>query len=87
MKTAYEKLILELIENTLLKLDEAKANKRTFCFGTGKAGVLGYLKVFYEQSGLSEDEIKTKIAKDTEELEEGCYIITEQGITYYGKTK
>ena len=87
MKTTYEKLTLEFVENTLLELAEAKANKCTFCFGTGKAGVLGYLKVFYEQSGLSEDEIKTKIAKDTEELEEGCYIITEQGITYYGKTK
>lgn len=87
MKTVYEKLTLEFVENTLLELAEAKANKCTFCFGTGKAGVLGYLKVFYEQSGLSEDEIKTKIAKDTEELEEGCYIITDQGITYYRKTK
>ena len=87
MKTVYEKLTLELIEDTLLELSEAKENERTFRIGTGKTGVLGYLKVFYEQSGLSEEEVKTKITKDTEELEEGCYIITEQGITYYGKTK
>jgi hypothetical protein len=86
METIYEKLTLKMVEDALFELAETKVNKRTFRLGTGKAGILSYLKIFYEQCGLSEDEIKIKITKATKELQEGSYIITEQGITYNGKT-
>ena len=57
-----------------------------FTFGTGKAGYIMYLNTFFKEL-LSEEELLELSKKWKEELPHGNYVISKEGVEYYGKGK
>ena len=85
----YDDLTLELIEEVLAQmtvgnLEVGSAN--TFTFGTGKLGCIQYLNVFFKRL-ISEEELIELNIKWQEELPHGVYVISGEGVEYYGNGK
>lgn len=87
--TGYEKLTPEFVEEVLIQMVGCKlevGNTRTFTFGTGKMGYIRYLNVFFKGL-ISEEELIELNSKWQEELPQGTYVISGEGVEYYGKGK
>lgn len=82
----YENLTLELIEDVLAQMtvDKLEVNSdMAFTIGTGKMGYTQYLNVFFKGL-ISEEELIELNTKWQEELPQGMYVISREGVEYYG---
>ena len=80
-------LSLEDIEKALLEMTSGRVgskDKRKFKMGTGKQGCIQYLNAWYKDF-KTEEELVGLNKKWQGELPQGMYIITEEGIEYYGQ--
>lgn len=85
----YENLTPEFIEEVLaqMTIDDLEVNSAgTFTFGTGKMGYIQYLNVFFKGL-IFEEELTELNIKWQEELPHGMYVISGEGVEYYGKGK
>jgi len=54
-----------------------------FMFTTSKKGALEYLEILYEKAGNTKEEIKKLLERDNEQLKEGLYEISIDGVKPY----
>lgn len=83
----YKDLSLETIEKVLLQMTTGRVglkDKRKFKMGTGKMGYIQYLNAWHKDL-KTEEELVELNKKWQEELPHGIYMITEEGIEYYGE--
>jgi hypothetical protein len=83
----YKNLSLETIEKVLLQMTTGRVeskDKRKFKMGTGKMGYIQYLNAWYKDL-KTEEELVELNKKWQEELPQGMYMITEEGVEYYGQ--
>lgn len=87
--TGYYKLTPEFVEEVLaqMTIDDLEVNSTiTFTIGTSKMGYIQYLNVFFKGL-ISEEELIELNTKWQEELPHGMYVISGEGVEYYGKGK
>lgn len=87
--TGYEKLTPEFVEEVLaqMTIDALEINSAgTFTFDTGKMGYIQYLNVFFKGL-IPKEELIELNTKWQEELPHGMYVISGEGVEYYGKGK
>ena len=83
----YNNLSLETIEKALLQMVAGRVEpkeKRKFSMGTGKMGYIQYLNIWYKDL-KTEEELAALNKKWQKELPQGMYMITTEGVEYYGQ--
>lgn len=60
-------------------------NDRKIVLKTGRLGAIEYLELLYEKLGYNQDEIKNLVERDSNNMPEGVYSITDNGLKYQGK--
>ena len=85
MENSYNSFSLEDLTEFAKKIAETPVDKeRNFTIGCNKYGVLEFNKALYKKLEFSEEKIAKLIARDTEELEEGYYVLDKFGVHKQG---